>query len=451
MFYRKEQPKLYSEKIVYYAPKTFIKSNIIDGLCIDFTDLKYLPREECQKPNSKIWKIAMWGGMYDWQLVQSFNGKNVGQLLSQGEFVKGLGLQFLDKSTTKPIIDNEIPQKYVKPQSIERFITSSFSKLNDGLTDESKKLYADYYKTTKDKLPPINVFRRIGAKGTFKAPHILIKEGLSNWEICASYLGNNCSFNSKVIGIHHLDSQLLKGLVCYINSKFALYYIFLTSASIGIEREEIKPNELYSLPLFLETVDLYKLAKLFDEYVIDNQFSRHQNIDILEQKVDEYVFEKLSSFKQVETNIIEDFILYTVPLLKKDTMAIGLHPNIDNVKNYCIKLGNKLNDFLSGQGLFVNVTIYNINRFTPLMMIKLSFDKKQKEFAISKEFVNNELKKVDKYLWEEKSNNIYFRKKLNYKIGNDIYIIRPNQRRFWSQSMALEDASELILEILNGN
>jgi len=42
-------------------------------------------------------------------------------------------------------------------------------------------------------------------------------------------------------------------------------------------------------------------------------------------------------------------------------------------------------------------------------------------------------------------------KKLNYKTGDDIYIIRPNQRRFWSQSMALEDASELILEILNGN
>lgn len=451
VFYQKEQPKKNSKKIVYYAPKTFIKSNVIDGLCIDFTDLKYLPREECQKPNSKIWKIAMWGGMNDWQLVQSLNGKNIGQLLSQRGVVKGLGLQFLDKSTKKLIIDNEIPKKYVKPQSIERFSTSSFSKLNDGLTDESKIIYADYYKTTKENLPPINVFRRTGTKGAFKAPHILIKEGLSNWEICASYLDNNCSFNSKVIGIHHTDSQLLKGLVCYINSKFALYYIFLTSASIGIEREEIKPNELYNLPLFLETVDFYKLAKLFDEYVIDNQFSRHQNIDVLVQKVDEFIFKKLSSFKQVETNIIEDFILYTVPLLKKDTVAISIHPNIDTVKKYCIKLVNQLNDFLSGQDLFANATIYNISRFTPLMMVKLSFDKQQKELATSKEFVDNELKKVDQSLWEEKSNNIYFRKKLNYKIGNDIYIIRPNQRRFWSQSMALEDGSELILEILNGN
>ena len=40
-------------------------------------------------------------------------------------------------------------------------------------------------------------------------------------------------------------------------------------------------------------------------------------------------------------------------------------------------------------------------------------------------------------------------RKLNYKTGNEIFIVRPNQRRFWTQSMAIEDASELILEILN--
>jgi hypothetical protein len=82
-------------------------------------------------------------------------------------------------------------------------------------------------------------------------------------------------------------------------------------------------------------------------------------------------------------------------------------------------------------------------------MIKISFDSERKEITESGENVAIELKKIDKKLWEEKATNIYFRKKLNYKTDNDIYIIRPNQRRFWSQSMALEDASELILEILN--
>lgn len=450
VFYQKEQPEKPSDKIAYYAPKTFIKSNVIDGLCIDYTDLKYLPREECQKPDTKIWKIAMWGGMNDWELIQSFSKKNIGNLLSQKEVVKGLGLQFLDKSTNKPLVDNEILKIYVKPQSIERFNTSVFSKLNDGLTDDSKRIYANYYKTSMVDLPPINVFKRLGTKGAYKTPHILIKEGLSNWEICASYLDKDCSFNSKVIGIHHPDSQLLKGLVCFINSKFALYYIFLTSASIGIEREEVKPNELYNLPLFLELEDFYKLSQFYDEHILDNHFTRQQNIEVLEQKVNQYIFKRLSSINQLENNTIQDFIQFTIPLLKKDTVAVGLHPNLKSIKEYAETIIAELNDFLDGQGLFANATVYNISRFTPLMMIKLSHEKEKKDVFHSDENVETELKKLDHYLLEKTAKNIYFRKKLNYKKGDDIYIIRPNQRRFWSQSMALEDASELILEILNG-
>jgi hypothetical protein len=129
-----------------------------------------------------------------------------------------------------------------------------------------------------------------------------------------------------------------------------------------------------------------------------------------------------------------------------------LYPVISKqTTEYAKIISIELNDFLDGQNLFVNATVYNISRFTPLMMLKLSFNKKGKEVSTSQEFVDEELKKIDKHLWEEKSSNIYFRKKLNYKIGDDIYIIRPNQRRFWSQSMALEDASELALEILNGH
>ena len=56
-FYRKSQPKKKSDTIIYYAPKTYIKSNVIEGVSIDGTDLKYLPREECKKPTSKIWKM----------------------------------------------------------------------------------------------------------------------------------------------------------------------------------------------------------------------------------------------------------------------------------------------------------------------------------------------------------------------------------------------------------
>ena len=58
-------------------------------------------------------------------------------------------------------------------------------------------------------------------------------------------------------------------------------------------------------------------------------------------------------------------------------------------------ISTELNDFLDQQDLFANATLYNIGRFNPLMMIKLSFAKELKEIVTAKEFVDDELKKIE--------------------------------------------------------
>jgi hypothetical protein len=83
------------------------------------------------------------------------------------------------------------------------------------------------------------------------------------------------------------------------------------------------------------------------------------------------------------------------------------------------------------------------------MLVKISLESTKQEIKKSAISVDKELTNIDRKLWEEKGGSIYFRKRVNYYNGNDIYIIRPNQRRFWTRTMAMEDASELILEILN--
>ena len=82
-------------------------------------------------------------------------------------------------------------------------------------------------------------------------------------------------------------------------------------------------------------------------------------------------------------------------------------------------------------------------------MVKISFGNKYRKPILSKEDIYKELKTLDKKLWEEESQNLYFRKKLNYYDNNDVYIIKPNQRRFWSQTAAMEDCKSLLVEILN--
>lgn len=230
------------------------------------------------------------------------------------------------------------------------------------------------------------------------------------------------------------------------------YFFFLTSSSWGVERDRIVLIEYLGFPfaeLNLKDVEKINFSEMsFDERPsIFNHSQKRFTFQDWERKIN-----KLYNLSPSDVLRVADTVSLSIDLFHKQEKSIALYPVLqDQIIDFGNIISGELNIFLDGQDLFANTTVYNINRFTPLMMVKLSFGKKQKEILLSQELIDEELRKLDQYLWEEKSTSVYFRKKLNYKTGNDIYIIRPNQQRFWSKSMAIEDASELILEILNGN
>ncbi|MFA5619093.1 MAG: N-6 DNA methylase [Weeksellaceae bacterium] len=469
VFYQKEQPEKPSDKIAYYAPKTFIKSNVIDGLSIDFTDLKYLPREECQKPDTKIWKIAMWGGMNDWELLMRLSNSklnSVENFAKNNNIKSGVGFQLLTQKKDKPKYSETLTDlKYLDANVITKYYTSD--DVLDNVTKSIKSPKAiDFYKefySVKNitELQKLTAFRRLGDIEAFINPHIIVKKGLEQNSICASFIENKCSFRDGVYGFY-TDKENIEALyllLSYFNSKLSTYYLFMTISSYGIEREQIMKNEYLSIPISLSDKQSLKIKKATTEILskfksknfLNNSFENQEIEAYINDNIDKVIYESLG-LNVNDINLLSDSINYNIDLFHKQEKSIALYPVLQNQPTeYAEIITSELNDFLDGQDLFVNATVYNINRFTPLMMIKISFAKKQKNVVTSKEFVDDELKMIDQHLWEEKSNSIYFRKKLNYKTSDDIYIIRPNQRRFWSKSMAVEDAQELILEILNEN
>lgn len=122
---------------------------------------------------------------------------------------------------------------------------------------------------------------------------------------------------------------------------------------------------------------------------------------------------------------------------------------VTNIDIYSKRVTKELNEWLDDVDLKVSAIHYSIDRNCPLYLVKLSFGNELKETEISKEDIYKELKSLDEKLWNKESQNLYFRKKLNYYDGDDIYIIKPNQKRFWSQTAAMEDSKSLLVEILN--
>jgi hypothetical protein len=449
VYYQKKQPEKPANTIEYRAPKTYIKNNLIDGLIVDSTDIKLLPRYECQKPDTKIWKIAMWGNIADSYLLQLLSTyPNFKTFLEQKNIKKGLGLQFLDNSTKKPKKDLSIPQKYVAPEDINRYFTCNFSTLQSGLSEKSKKIYSTLYEASVTGLHNIEDFRRLGAKETYTAPHILIKEGLNDWQICASYVNETCSFNSKVLGIHCNDEKILKGLTCYLNSSIAKYYLFMISASIGIEREELKPNEYYQLPFPLDDMEIYQLSDMFDNFIQSDYINRIQNAKQFEKDIDDFLFNTFQ-ISEKDKILISDAFECSFTLLIDGIKSKALNRvTLDENKVYAQMLRQELTDFFSEENYKINVNIYNVRHYDPLNLVVLHFGDVEKPVEVKSAVeLAPLLKELNNRSVMEKGRNIYVQKQFRYYDNDTIYLIKPNQKRFWTRSQAIDDAMSLIIEI----
>jgi type I restriction-modification system DNA methylase subunit len=452
--FRKNIPQNSSATIIYCAPKSFIKSNIAEGILIDSSDIKYIPREICNEPDINIWKISQWGTIGDYFLI-----KKLTQFSPLGESFadsnNGVGFQTLDKTTKTPIKNNQIKKlSYIQPEQINRYFTqrSSIRPINSCIkTQETKIKYLKFYNSKDiDSIPLINVFRRVGKVNAFYAPHIIIKEGLFNKRVCASYLDIDCSFNSKVYGIHHHNTTLLKALTCYINSKLSTYFLFLTSASWGIEREEIKPNDIKSLPKISEKYHKV-LSKLLDDIIEKQNKILPDYLEDIEHQIDSIIYESLN-LTEKEIILIEDLYKYSLSLFFEGEKSLSLSPiSIESPEtiNYINIVCNELNEFLSADDSIVNGKIFKILPNIPLCVCILKFDNEKKDLELlsSDSELSSILNKINEFTLQEYSQNIYVRKQIRYYDNDRIYIIKPNQKRYWTRSQGFEDAESLLTEI----
>ena len=196
----------------------------------------------------------------------------------------------------------------------------------------------------------------------------------------------------------------------------------------------------------LETIDR-------GEIKIEGEFMARNGTDGLaiyspEKEIDQIIYNDILKLTEDEQIIIQDTLVYSLDLFEKQAKSDAVKPILE-IDHYTNRITKELNDWLDDVDLKVSATHYKIDRSCPLYMVKLSFGSEQKKTEISKEDIRKELKILDKKLWKEEAKNLYFRKKLNYFDGDDVYVIKPNQRRFWSQTTAMEDSKSLLVEILN--
>lgn len=428
IYFNHIKPKVESETIEYWAPKTYVKSNIVDGIVIDNSDIKNLPRIECKNPNSKIWKVALWGNFYCLKLIEKASKNTLKHFFRDKKIQCKTGLNGDKKK------QEFMPSHIIQTSKIDRYYTDP----NNAVQPNTK------------------YFRNID-KSLFFPPFILFKEGQKDTEIACSLFCEKyyCATGAYIINGTNFSLDEKKILVSYLNSDIAKFFLFLATSTWGIERERVLVKELLELPSPFVPVDPIAKKNIVNAY---NQIIALQKETLVDynkiKEVEQIIFVELSkllSLTDRDIVLIKDVLQYNLGLFQEGCSSIGFRrTQLSEIITYAETLYNDINSFLLSSSTKVSTTIYDVQLNAPLNLVILHFGKEVKEIEIKNisEF-RKQLQEIDKYTVQKKAHSIYVQKHIKYYNNDTVYLIKPNQKRFWTRTQAIEDASSLIADIIN--
>lgn len=435
IIYRKSKSNK-KDHIVYCVPKNIKTIDKKQSLVIDATEVKYLAINEILKRNSKIFKIAMWGGMRDYLLIAKLQEISSISTLCTDE-QKGTGLHLKD-DTNKTLDSKYKDYKIVPLKKVQRYYTP-----NSGL-----KILGDSY----------SKYRAINKK-IFTPPVILLKRGMSDTQFCCSYIDYKCVFTDRIYGLSIPDktTNYNKALVASLNSSLATYYLFLISSTWAVDKQgDTLHEEIISFPAITEkmketTINI--LAQKVDE--ISGLFMNRVSETLrIENEIDETIYTELG-IQKTERYLIEHVLNNSIGLQNRYNLNLAENAiNATDLKPYLDVLSTTLCKTLihGNSGAWVEVLNTGQNETLHLVIINFSKDIKSGSSVVTEvdaDKFGKLIKEINNYALEQHSESIYYRKVFKYYKRDKIYIIKPNEKRFWTASEALNDADTVLAELIN--
>jgi hypothetical protein len=256
--------------------------------------------------------------------------------------------------------------------------------------------------------------------------------------------------------IFYRESHLANYLNGILNSSLASYFLFLTSSRWGVERDALKPQDLSRLPVPFPDYNNKNIALQIIEIEQQLRTSKNSQLqDEFQKRLNSVVFD-LYNLNEDERILVEDTVNLTIDLRMKREASIALEkPTLDELKLYGFQLIGVIQPFL--QTLRKRVLVADVIEVSksPLQVVKFTFLPTPGREPIVQTTQAQELKEVlnriAEQLPQQIADRVYTRRDLRIYTGQDIYIIKPAQKRYWSRSAGLNDADLILSEHLRVN
>ena len=251
-------------------------------------------------------------------------------------------------------------------------------------------------------------------KSIFEAPHLLIKEVLGKKKFIVKYLDSDIIFKHRIVGIHApkgQETELVKvEEILQKNYQLFKLLILASSAEAGINRSGgyiVLMKDFKNLP--------------FPENNNDLQLSLNE--EIIKNDVLNYKLEELSKGENAKINKV------TVSDEQLDEFGEIFCKNLNSIYQVDERKFKPLSPIHT-----ISYTCYPFAYGDYLLIPEIS--SKIKEGDLSE-------------LIENRKDSIHYRRILRLYQKDLVFLVKPKTLRYWLKSIALRDASDVIIDLVN--
>jgi type I restriction-modification system DNA methylase subunit len=433
----------------YICPKPTETQQDNYQIVIEPQDINMIYQHEIEQ-NLKVFSILMWGGRRDLSFMSRLSqAKSFRKLEDENAAISSLGIQ-RGKKHGDPNYFHEflLDRKILETND---FPSESFPYLSTNLLESNINPYAE--------------MSRKGKFSAFNYPQFLIKRSwqTKNKRFKAAIVHSDSEAENGVIctktyvSVHLRDgnSSLLDAACLSYNSQLAVYYLLLSSGRFAFYRPEPNIEDLLDIPI----PDIYP-----DEM---QRIKNQEDADIwIRQAFD---------FKDSEWTLIEDLFTYTLPDAKGNNNSPGrqkTHRNGINLEDSIeIDLKKYCDCFLKvlkagfGQDKEVCATIFQetTNSPIPVRLVAIYLNKSIHDGvrieAIDSKSLHDQLNQLNTLFMDQPDSNtggIFYQRVVRLYDSTEwqgeqvptVYLIKPDKIRYWTRSMALRDADEVVADIM---
>lgn len=431
--------------VEYWSPKQVASLKETQAVLLSKYDRAYLMGQDLT--DNKTWKSNWFGRHADTVFLRTLRNNNtlVSQLITKDS---GRGFQSCGSEYSKSDLG--------VPQAIHSF-----------------DLYSNKLELCE---PPTNL-HRLGCVGAYKGSKIIVREGIyeggnQKGRIIARYEDLDFAFYRSTYGLklksnNRSDYLLVTGMLC---SSFARYYFFNTTANWGLWNHKILLSELMHFPLPSKLTGR-KADRVIS--LIENLRNYHPHVQNLlnypadgvpqneieaqrcewETELDEAVFD-LYGLTEEQRELVLDCCELTLPFFYQPYNSVGIMPAVkDNdvswISNYAERFAQRWNPYLNQDEILrADLHVGASNNMVAMEFYPADFgdkwdlDPKDDSWGYILEELGKSLPRP------MGTSQILLDGIVHIVTDNSIIVIKRNEKRFWTKSLANEDAESTLTKRL---